>query len=93
MARVKNGIYKRPYTVYHEDRLVQRIRTFDGYVVSRGKRVPQDCEIPPHIRKIYVKEGRLAAIKALANLRNKGLRDAIETLTKAIGKIRSWRAE
>lgn len=69
---------------YHEDALVIRYRAEDGSIRSRGKRVGASCPLTPEERRIYVREGAIAATKAVWN-RVRSLREAWTLLKGARG--------
>lgn len=69
----------------YEDRLVRRYLDLDHTLASVGKRVPASCPISHDERKIYVKQGAVAAVAAVKRNHNVSLSEAFALLNQARG--------
>jgi hypothetical protein len=71
--------------VYHEDRLVKRVKRLNGKVVYQGKRPSRACPLTKEEVRVYVKEGTLKAISFLVETRGLSMADARQLLDSARG--------
>jgi hypothetical protein len=51
--------------------------------LKQGLRVGKDCPLSPELRRIYVKEGKVACIKAIRMITGCGLWDAYDMVRSA----------